>query len=199
MMHKMASITHLLIKFSLLLCLGCWVWSAQAESVRASRAEAVINAQGQLSVSSRFETALPPSLQDALQQGVTLNFELSYQLVAPKLLAYNMRFNPLAESVGPVVYKLSYHPLTDKYRVTVGTFTSDYAQLNTALRSIGGIVNWRVHPKGTFKRSEVKDIRANVRLSLSSNQLPKPFQVNTLTSKQWNLDSGWVRLNVKAG
>lgn len=175
------------------------MFAAQAESVRANRAEAVLTSQGQLVVNSRFATSLPNALQDALRQGVTLNFELSYQLVAPKLLAYNLRFNPLSTGIKPVVYKLSYHPLTDKYRVTVGTFSTEYAQLDTALRSIGGIANWQVHQSGTFKRSDLKDIQANVRLNLSSNQLPKPFQINTLTSKQWNLDSGWVRVQVKAG
>ena len=195
----MAFITHFLTKFSLFFFCLCWAWSAQAESVRAARAEAVIGSQGQLSVNSRFNSTLPQSLQDALRQGVTLNFELSYQLVAPKLLAYNMRFNPLSDSVKPVVYKLSYHPLTDKYRVTVGTFSTEYPQLSTALRGVGGIVNWQVHPKGTFKANEANQIQANVRLTLSNNQLPKPFQINTLTSKSWNLDSGWVRVQTRAG
>ena len=27
--------------------------------------------------------------------------------------------------------------------------------------------------------------------------LPKPFQINALTSKSWNLDSGWQTLQVK--
>ena len=198
MMHKMAFITRLLIRFSLLAFCLSWALSAQAESMRATRAEAVIGAQGQLNVNSRFNTTLPAALQDALRQGVTLNFELNYQLVAPKLLAYNMRFNPLVDAVKPVIYRLSYHPLTDKYRVTVGTFSTEYTQLDTALRAVGSIANWQVHPKSTFTRGEVNQIQANVRLNLSSNQLPKPFQVNTLTSKNWNLDSGWVRLRVRA-
>lgn len=193
----MAFITRFLTRFSLLLCLA-WAMGAQAENIRATRAEAVVTSQGQLQVSSRFNTSLPTTLQDALRQGVTLNFELTYQLIAPKWLAYNIRFNPLSDSIRPVVYKLSYHPLTDKYRVSVGTFSTEYATLETALRGIGGIANWPVHPTGTFSRGDVNDIQANVRLTLSGNQLPKPFQVNTLTSKQWNLDSGWVRLRVKA-
>ena len=131
MMHKMAFITRLLIRFSLLAFCLSWAYAAQAESMRATRAEAVIGSQGQLSVNSRFNTTLPSALQDALKQGVTLNFELNYQLIAPKLLAYNMRFNPLVDTVKPVIYKLSYHPLTDKYRVTVGTFSTEYSQLDT--------------------------------------------------------------------
>ena len=199
MMHKMAFITRLLIKFSLLAVCLSWACATQAESMRATRAEAVVGSQGQFNVSSRFNTTLPSALQDALKQGVTLNFELNYQLVAPKLLAYNVRFNPLVDTVKPVIYKLSYHPLTDKYRVTVGTFSTEYSQLDTALRAVGSIANWQVHPKSTFGRNDAGQIQANVRLNLSSNQLPKPFQVNTITSKNWNLDSGWVRLRARAG
>ena len=34
---------------------------------------------------------------------------------------------------------------------------------------------------------------AAVRLRLDTAQLPKPFQLTTLTSRDWNLQSDWVR------
>jgi hypothetical protein len=34
---------------------------------------------------------------------------------------------------------------------------------------------------------------AAVRLLLDGNQLPKPFQVNALTSREWSLQSDWHR------
>ncbi|MDR3323251.1 MAG: DUF4390 domain-containing protein, partial [Zoogloeaceae bacterium] len=37
--------------------------------------------------------------------------------------------------------------------------------------------------------------RAGLRLALDVSQLPKPFQVASLTSRDWNLDSGWTRWN----
>ena len=34
---------------------------------------------------------------------------------------------------------------------------------------------------------------AGVRLRLDINQLPKPFQVNALASREWTLSSDWYR------
>ena len=34
---------------------------------------------------------------------------------------------------------------------------------------------------------------AAVRLRLDVNQLPKPFQVNALASREWSLQSDWYR------
>jgi hypothetical protein len=34
---------------------------------------------------------------------------------------------------------------------------------------------------------------ASIRLRLDVNQLPKPFQVNALTSRDWTLQSDWYR------
>jgi hypothetical protein len=34
---------------------------------------------------------------------------------------------------------------------------------------------------------------AAVRLRLDTTQLPKPFQISALTSRDWSLQSDWVR------
>ena len=39
---------------------------------------------------------------------------------------------------------------------------------------------------------------AAVRLRLDVNQLPKPFQVNALTSREWSLQSDWYRWSFTA-
>jgi hypothetical protein len=37
---------------------------------------------------------------------------------------------------------------------------------------------------------------AQVRMRLDVNQLPKPFQVNAITSREWSLASDWHELAV---
>ena len=37
------------------------------------------------------------------------------------------------------------------------------------------------------------DYQAALRMRLDVTQLPKPFQVNALTSREWNLASDWRR------
>ena len=167
-----------------------------AEGISATRAQAKLTDNGQLSISSRFKTELPDQLKQALTQGVPLTFTLSYQLSAPTLPAYRFRLSQIVGGSNSVQYKLSYHPLTNRYRVTVGTFSTEYNSLDTALRGIGAIANWRVLDSGMLSDASPQDTKAEIRLLLSTSQLPKPFQINALNSRSWQLDSGWKALSI---
>lgn len=172
---------------------------AAAEGIVATRAEARLTEAGQLAVSSRFKTDLPDQLKQAVQQGVPLNFTLSWQLSEPTLAAYKFKLSQLVDDNSSVQYKLTFHPLTNRYRVAVGTFSTEYDSLDAALRGIGAIANWKVLGKGDLRGTQPQAVKAEVRLQLSTDKLPKPFQINALTSKSWHLDSGWKRLNVTRG
>ena len=167
-----------------------------AEGISATRAQAKLTDSGQLLISSRFKTELPDQLKQALTQGVPLNFTLSYQLSAPTLPAYRFRLSQIVGGSNSVQYKLSYHPLTNRYRISVGTFSTEYNSLNTALRGIGAISNWQVLSEGALKGESPSNVKAETRLMLSTGQLPRPFQINALTSQSWRLDSGWQSLNI---
>ena len=170
--------------------------NAAGEGISATRAEAKLTHAGQLSVSSRFRTDLPDQLKEALKQGVPLHFNLSWQLSAPSMSSYKFKFDQLLNNDSTIQYKLSFHPLTNRYRVTVGTFSTEYDTLETALRAVGAVVNWKVLSKGALSDVAAKDTKAEIRLLLTTAKLPKPFQINALTSKNWHLDSGWKSLLV---
>ena len=167
-----------------------------AEGIDVSRAEARITDGGQLSVSSRFQTELPDQLKQALRRGVPLNFTLGWQLSAPTVASYRFKFDQLIGDDSNIYYKLTFHPLTNRYRVAVGAFSTDYDTLDAALRAIGAVANWKVLHKGTLSGTEARETKAEIRLLLSTLKLPKPFQINALTSKNWHLDSGWKPLNI---
>lgn len=169
---------------------------AAAEGISSVRAEARLTESGQMAVSSRFKTELPNQLEQALRQGVPLYFSLSYRLSAPTVAAYKFRFNQLLND-NSVQYKLSFHPLTNRYRVSVGTFSTEYDTLAAALRAIGAIANWKVLEQGELADVAAKEVKAEIRLLFSTAKLPKPFQINALTSKSWQLDSGWRPLLVR--
>ena len=170
--------------------------NAAGEGISATRAEAKLTHAGQLSVSSRFRTDLPDQLKEALKQGVPLHFNLSWQLSAPSMSSYKFKFDQLLNNDSTIQYKLSFHPLTNRYRVTVGTFSTEYDTLETALRAVGAVANWKVLSKGALSDVAAKDTKAEIRLLLTTAKLPKPFQINALTSKNWHLDSGWKSLTV---
>lgn len=180
----------------LLILLFAATQPAAAEGISSVRAEARLTESGQMAVSSRFKTELPNQLEQALRQGVPLYFSLSYRLSAPTVAAYKFRFNQLLND-NSVQYKLSFHPLTNRYRVSVGTFSTEYDTLAAALRAIGAIANWKVLEQGELADVAAKEVKAEIRLLFSTAQLPKPFQINALTSKSWQLDSGWRPLLVR--
>lgn len=172
------------------------IQTVHAESISVVRNEARVTDDGQLAVSSRFKIELPDQLKQVLDRGVPLHFTLSYQLSAPTWAAYKFKLGQLVGDGNSVNYKLSYHPLTNRYRITVGTFSSEYNKLDTALRGIGAIANWKVLPEGTLSDTPLGEVKAETRLELSTAQLPKPFQINALTSRSWQLDSGWRSLSI---
>lgn len=180
-------------------CVACLMLSplAAAEGIVLSRREGQILNNGQLAISTRFKTELPEQLENALKQGVPLDFALSYQLESPTFASYRFKINQLVSNDNVVNYRLSFHPLTNRYRISVGTFSTEYNSLQTALKAVGAIANWSVLSSGTLSGVEKSEVRARVRLSLTTSKLPKPFQINALNSKDWDLDSGWQELLIK--
>lgn len=181
----------------LLIILSFYTKNTFAESISITRQEAKITRTGQLSINTRFNTQLPEQLENALKQGVSFDFALSYQLERPTFASYRFKINQLLNDKHIINYRLSYHPLTNRYRVSVGTFSTEYFSLPVALKAIGAVANWIVLPTETLSDTKPHEIKANVRLSLSIAKLPKPFQINAINSKDWNLDSGWQPLYIK--
>ncbi|WP_293759889.1 DUF4390 domain-containing protein [uncultured Aquitalea sp.] len=179
--------------------LACTVMTAQAEGIVARRAEAELTPDGQLSVSSRFQTRLPNSLSDALQQGVTLTFRLEFQLTKPRSTAYYLDLKEWFDPHASLAYKLSYQPLTSRYRVTIGSFSNYYGSLNEAMGVVGAIQDWRVLDNGALDPKSPGKVAGRIRLVLDIGELPKPFQLNALGSSDWSLSSNWTSLNVKEG
>lgn len=171
--------------------------TAHAEGITPNRRDAKILSNGQLGISTRFNTELPEQLENALKQGVPLDFALTYQLERPTFASYRFKISQLVSNDNTVNYRLSYHPLTNRYRVAVGTFSTEYNSLRTALKAVGAIANWSVLSRGTLSDTDKSEVKARVRLSLSTSKLPKPFQINALDSKDWDLDSGWQDLNIQ--
>ena len=168
-----------------------------ADGVRALKSDGIKMPNGTVLVSTRFYIDLPRPLQEVLKQGIPLQFDLSYQLTHPTAAAYKLRFNQLFNDDNIISYKLSYHPVTNRYRVATGSFYTDYPNLNTALKALGATANWQILPTGTLNNYSAAETGVSVQLALNEQRLPKPYQVNVADkSKRWKLNSGWIRLNI---
>jgi hypothetical protein len=193
----MASTTRCLRNLSLLLwLLACTVSTAWADAISAKRAEAEL-VDGQLAVSTRFNIKMPLGLSEALTQGVPLTFRLEFELSRPKLTAYYLDVSQWFSPHASIAFKLSYQSLTNRYRVSIGSFSNYYPSLVEALRSVGGIQGWRVLDAGSLSGRSPDQVAGRIRLALDISELPKPYQLNAFGSSDWTLTSSWISLDMK--
>jgi hypothetical protein len=67
------------------------------------------------------------------------------------------------------------------------------ATLKQALAAVKTIEGWAVIDQVALDVNQ--PYQAAVRIRLDTNQLAKPFQVNAINSKAWNLQSDWHRFD----
>jgi hypothetical protein len=129
---------------------------------------------------------LSPALEQLVKKGVTLHFVTEFQLTKKRWYWLDAKVVDVQR-----VSKISYQALTNQYRVTLGTFSLTAATLKQALAAVKTIEDWVVIDPAAIESKQT--YQASLRLRLDSNQLAKPFQVNAINSKSWNLQSDWHR------
>jgi hypothetical protein len=154
---------------------------ASADNIPVRGAEIRIE-DGEVLLTAEFEFAINATLEEALQRGIPLYFVLDVEIVRP-------RWYWLDEKVGTasVPYRVSWQPLTRQYRVASGLLSLSFDAIEEVERLIG-----RVNSRSVARVAELERgtrYEAIVRLRLDANQLPKPFQVNALASRDWQLAS----------
>jgi hypothetical protein len=158
--------------------------SAAAETieVREARLEAqddgwTLYAELGLDLSSRLE--------EAVNKGVPLYFNFDFELTRPRWYWLDEKTQQATQT-----YRLSYHALTQSYRLSAGSLYQSFPTLKEALRLLArprlfAIERQRVVPGESYT--------AQVRMRLDAAQLPKAFQINALTSREWTLESDWKK------
>ena len=137
-------------------------------------------------LNAEFDFTINSTLEEALQKGIPLYFILEFDVTRPrwywfddKLLAYSTQ------------YRVSYTPLTRQYRVATGLLSQNFDSLEEVQRLLSRVTSRRVASREQLPRGT--RLEGAVRLRLDVNQLPKPFQVNALASREWSLQSDWYR------
>jgi hypothetical protein len=157
------------------------VIAAALEPAPAGAGGAVLNAT--------FEFEMPQALDEAVQKGIAIYFNIEFEL-------YRKRWYWLDRKVSSstLTYRLSYSPLTRQFRLARGGLSQPFDSLEEALALLKSVRQWRVIEKGVLSPGDSYD--AQVRMRLDVSQLPKPFQVNAITSREWSLASDWHELAV---
>ena len=138
-------------------------------------------------LNATFQIELSPGLEDAVQKGVVLHFQTEFDLTRSRWYWFDEK---------PVLVqrqtRLSYQPLTQQYRIASEGLTFSTKTISEALQVVGSVGGWRVMDNAQLDPGRAYTAALHMTLDLS--KLPKPFQVNALNNRDWNVSSDWYRL-----
>ena len=143
-------------------------------------------------LNATFQIELSPGLEDAVQKGVVLYFQADFELTRSRWYWFDEK--PISAQRQA---RLSYQPLTQQYRIASEGFSFSAKTIYEALQAVGSIGGWRVIDNSQLDPS--KAYNASLHMALDLSKLPKPFQVNALNSRDWNVSSDWFRMPFSTG
>ncbi len=172
-------------KLSLLLmlfgALFLGVATVRAEGISVRNAEVTATEEGYF-LNADFDLELTPALEEALNRGVSLTFTVSMEIIEPRWYWFNKDIVNLRQE-----RRLSFNPLMRVYRFSIGSLYLSFNTLKDALQALTRLNGVRIADPGSMKKGGHYEARTQMRLDVS--QLPKPFQVDALSSNDWNLAS----------
>ena len=158
---------------------------AQAQGIDIKRPTVTI-ADDHFILEAQFAIALTPTLEEVLNKGVALYFLMEFELIRPRWYWLNERVVYFQQE-----YRLSYNALTRQYRLGVGNLHQNFPTLSEALEVMSRVRRRVDVEPGTLRRDT--NYIAGLRFRLDTSQLPKPFQLNALIAREWNVGSEWYR------
>ncbi len=181
-MHCWQSVRSLTLCL-LLCCLAPFAGNLHAAGIETKQASLLPTEDG-FELTADFAIDFPPALEAAVARGLTLYFVVEFELNRPRWYWLDERSVRQTQT-----WRLSYHALTRQYRLGSGALLQSFANLGDALRVISRLRGWQV-----FERKDVRAgerYQASLRLTHDLSQLPKPFQVNAIGNREWDLSSPW--------
>jgi hypothetical protein len=161
---------------------------ARAEGIEV-RGAALVAAEDGYYLEATFDIALTNALEDALNKGVPLHFLLEFELIRPRWYWLNEKLVNHQQR-----YRLSYNALTRQYRVGVGTLYQNFPTLGEALELLKRVRLRDLFEAATLRKDNT--YTAGLRMRLDTSQLPRPFQLSAVGSRDWNIGSDWYRWTV---
>jgi Domain of unknown function (DUF4390) len=131
-----------------------------------------------LSYQMNFE--LPRAVEEAMQKGVPLYFEAEARLVRPRWYWFDKRVARVTRS-----WRLTWQPLTRRYRVNFGSLSQNYDTLGDALSAIQRGTRWKVTELSELEDGARQYLDFSFRLDTS--QLPRPLQISFGGEADWAL------------
>ena len=161
--------------------------SARADEIPVTSASLRVE-DDEVLLSAEFDFSLTPALEEALDKGIALYFTVEFELSRTRFLWF-----PEKVAEWSITYRVSYSSLTRQYRVASGPLGQTFESLDDVERFIGHVASRPVAKAADLAKGV--SYQAAVRMKLDVNQLPKPFQLSALASREWQLASDWYRFD----
>ena len=138
---------------------------------------------------AEFDIQFNPRLEEAVNRGVPLYFVVEFELTRPRWYWFDEKPVQFSQT-----YKISYTPLLRQYRLSVGNVYQNFTRFEEVTRVLARLRGVQIADRNAFR----KDVayQAAIRMRLDTAQLPKPFQLNAIASRDWTLASEWHRWSI---
>lgn len=165
--------------------------SAAADGIVVRKAE-IRATEGGYQLAASFDIRLTLLVEQALTHGISLSFNSEFTLTRSRWYWFDEVSARSEQTI-----KLSYNALTQQYRLKRGDIFQSFDSLDDALKNLGNQSS-EPFPANLFNKSNGyigsllkinPKYTAYTRMRLDVSLLPKPLQVNALTSDEWKMDS----------
>jgi hypothetical protein len=170
-----------------LACLAALALLAAATPARAQAAEgvelthlALQRLDVGLTLDFNVRVTLPRAVEDALQRGVPLYFVAEATLYRHRWYWRDLRVARASRS-----WRLSYQPLSDNWRVSLGGLAQSYPTLSDAITALSSAARWKIADNSQLDPDERYYVEFGYKLDTS--QLPRPMQFGIGGQGDWSL------------
>lgn len=176
-------------RLAFLLVFSLAIPAAHAEGIalKAARVEPV---EEGWQVDAEFDVQFSPKLEEAVNRGVPLFFVFDFEMTRPRWYWFDEKPVRFSQT-----YKISYTPLLRQYRLSVGSVYQNFTTFEEVTRVLSKMRGVAIADHNAIKKDSA--YQASVRLRLDTAQLPKPFQLNAIASRDWSLSSDWQRWSIQ--
>jgi len=143
-------------------------------------------------LSADFYLPISARIKDVLDVGVPIFFVVEFELNESRWYWTDKQMSNQSQT-----YRLAYHPITRRYRLSRAGYPQEFVAVEDAIASLSRIRGWSVLQGVSLEPDQTYD--AALRMRLDSSRLPGPLQIDVLTNQDWNLDAPWKRFKVTPG
>lgn len=162
-------------------CLALWL-AAAAGPARAEGVELTHLALQRLDVGLTLDfnvrMALSRTVEDAVQRGVPLYFVAEATLFRHRWYWRDERVTRAARA-----WRLSYQPLSDNWRVSLGGLAQSYPTLPDAINALSSTARWKIADNSQLEPDQRYYVEFSYKLDIS--QLPRPMQFGIGGQGDW--------------